>query len=238
MLSILQKDKFFKDSSYCIKIFRSKKRWRTINIKIKNEIIEICCPFFTSPRKINSIIEEKSSWIEKKIAENRYINKKKEELKLLEKIFYKGKSVSLKMKIDKFDKVFLEHNTLMVISKKTSVEYKKKVIEKWMEEEAIIYLNERLKSLALKFSIKYKSLEIKKYRSRWGSCSSNSNIKLNWKLIMLPIKVIDYVIIHELAHIIEPNHSKSFWSLVQRMYPKYKKSDSWLKKNGSIIIDF
>ena len=238
MLSILQKDKFFKDSSYCIKIFRSKKRWRTINIKIKNEIIEICCPFFTSPRKINSIIEEKSSWIEKKIAENREINKKKEELKLLGKIFYKGKSVSLKMKIDTFDKVFLEHNTLMVISKKTSVEYKKKVIEKWMEEEAIIYLNERLKSLALKFSIKYKSLEIKKYRSRWGSCSSNSNIKLNWKLIMLPIKVIDYVIIHELAHIIEPNHSKSFWSLVQRMYPKYKKSDSWLKKNGSIIIDF
>tara|TARA_B100000029_G_C17411505_1_gene900914 strand:- start:275 stop:991 length:717 start_codon:yes stop_codon:yes gene_type:complete len=238
MFSFFRRDELLKNNSDCIKIIRSKKRWRTINIKIKNETVEICCPFFTSTRKINLLIEEKFSWIQKKLSENRNLNKKKNKLRLLKKIFFKGKSISVKMKLDNFDRVLLQEKSLLVTLKNDSCDYKKKLIEKWMKNESTIYLNCRLKSLALKHSIKYKSLEIKKYRSRWGSCSSSSDIKLNWKLIMLPLKVIDYVIVHELAHVIEPNHSKSFWSLVHKMYPKYKKSDLWLKKNGSLVIDF
>ncbi|PPR41694.1 MAG: hypothetical protein CFH30_00698 [Alphaproteobacteria bacterium MarineAlpha8_Bin1] len=238
MSSIFQHDTFLKNNSDCIKIIRSKKRWRTINIKIKNEMIEICCPFFTSTRKINLLIEEKFSWIQKKLSENRNLNIKKKKLRLLKKIFFKGKSILVKTKLDSFDRVVLQEESLLVNLKDDTFEYKMNLIKKWMKNESTIYLNYRLKSLALKHSIKYKSLEIKKYRSRWGSCSSSSDIKLNWKLIMLPIEVIDYVIVHELAHVIEPNHSKSFWILVHKMYPKYKKSDLWLKKNGLLVIDF
>ena len=77
MFSFFRRDELLKNNSDCIKIIRSKKRWRTINIKIKNETVEIYCPFFTSTRKINLLIEEKFSWIQKKLSENRNLNKKK-----------------------------------------------------------------------------------------------------------------------------------------------------------------
>ena len=92
------------------------------------------------------------------------------------------------MKLDNFDRVLLQEKSLLVTLKDDSCDYKKNN-RKWMKNESTIYLNCRLKSLALKHSIKYKSLEIKKYRSRWGSCSTSSDIKLNWKLIMLPLKL-------------------------------------------------
>ena len=72
----------------------------------------------------------------------------------------------------------------------------------------------------------------------WGSCNSRSEISLNWKLVMLPKKVIDYVIVHELCHIIEPNHSNSFWSLVKKYDKEYIVNKDWLKKNGIEIIKF
>ena len=86
--------------------------------------------------------------------------------------------------------------------------------------------------------ISFKSLNFKSYRAIWGSCNNRSEICLNWKLVMLPKKVIDYVIVHELCHIIEPNHSKSFWSLVKKYDNEYIENKNWLKKNGIEIIKF
>ena len=132
MFSFFQQDKLLKNNSDYIKIIRSKKRWRTINIRIKNETIEIFCPFFTSTRKINSLIKEKFSWIQKKLSENRNLNKKKIKLRLLKKIFFKGKSISVKMKLDSFDRVSLQDKFLLVTLKDNSGEYKKKLIEMYM----------------------------------------------------------------------------------------------------------
>ena len=104
--------------------------------------------------------------------------------------------------------------------------------------EAKKYLVNRVQLVSSKIRINFKSLNLKGYRAMWGSCNSRSEICLNWKLVMLPKKVIDYVIVHELCHIIEPNHSKSFWSLVKKYDSKYIENKNWLKKNGAEIIKF
>ena len=100
------------------------------------------------------------------------------------------------------------------------------------------YLVDRVQFVSSKIKISFKSLNLRSYRAMWGSCNSRSEIYLNWKLVMLPKKVIDYVIVHELCHIIEPNHSKSFWSLVKKYDNEYLENKNWLKKNGIEIIKF
>jgi len=77
---------------------------------------------------------------------------------------------------------------------------------------------------------------LKNTSSRWGSCSSNENINLSTRLFFAPEDVIDYVIIHELAHLIEQNHSKDFWNLVERAMPDYKTKEKWLKDNGKSCV--
>ena len=92
--------------------------------------------------------------------------------------------------------------------------------------------------LSKRISIEFNSLTIKSYTARWGSCNIKGDIFLNWKLIMLPESVIDYVLIHELAHINVPNHSSEFWELVKNKDPNYCKNKRWLKDNGSSFILF
>ena len=80
-------------------------------------------------------------------------------------------------------------------------------------------------------NLKVKEIKVRSYKNRWGSCSSNGNISYNWKLIMAPEKIIDYVIIHELCHLIHFNHSRDYWGEVSKKLPNYRESKEWLKSN-------
>ncbi|WDC85678.1 M48 family metallopeptidase [Caloramator sp. mosi_1] len=72
----------------------------------------------------------------------------------------------------------------------------------------------------------------------WGSCSSKGNINLNWRLVMMPLDVIDYVIVHELCHLKHPNHSKGFWNLVREFMPDFEGKRRWLKENGARLFSY
>jgi len=109
---------------------------------------------------------------------------------------------------------------------------------RWLVKKAEEYLPKRLMELAQKLGVRYKKVQVRDVRSRWGSCSSKGTISLNWRLIMAPIDVIDYVLIHELAHIVHPNHSKYFWRYVATFCPDYKLHRSWLRKNGQHLFNW
>ena len=78
----------------------------------------------------------------------------------------------------------------------------------------------------------YNKITLRRQKTRWGSCSSKKNLNFNWQLVYFEPKIIDYVIIHELAHLTHMNHSKNFWQLVEKYDPEYKKHVGWLKRNG------
>lgn len=78
-------------------------------------------------------------------------------------------------------------------------------------------------------------ITIRDTRSRWGSCSSNGNLSFSWRLILAPASVLDYVAAHEVAHLVEMNHSPRFWRLVERLVPDYKRHRAWLKRNGGTL---
>ncbi|MPN53172.1 hypothetical protein SDC9_200836 [bioreactor metagenome] len=89
--------------------------------------------------------------------------------------------------------------------------------------------------LAQTMRVSFNSLTIRDQRTRWGSCSSKGTLSFNWRLVMTPPTILQYVVIHELAHLTVPNHSAEFWGRVAAFYPDYKKARLWLKKNASLL---
>ncbi len=104
--------------------------------------------------------------------------------------------------------------------------------EKLYREQARSIIEQKVAYYARLMDVTYGRIAIRDQKTRWGSCSGEGNLNFNWRLIMAPAGVLDYVVIHELAHRKEMNHSKAFWSVVEQAMPDYKKYRNWLKENG------
>lgn len=106
-----------------------------------------------------------------------------------------------------------------------------------LADQAAEYIPQRVAFFAKKMGVTYGRITIRNQKSRWGSCSAKGNLNFNCFLMMTPPEVIDYVVVHELCHRREMNHSKAFWACVEEVLPDYKKQERWLKEYGSMIID-
>lgn len=105
----------------------------------------------------------------------------------------------------------------------------------WFREQAEKIIIERCQHLAAHTGLHPRKIRISHASSRWGSCSARKTVSFSWRLVMAPIEVIDYVIIHELVHLSEMNHSHRFWSKVASLMPDYKQHNKWLKDHGSMM---
>ena len=97
-------------------------------------------------------------------------------------------------------------------------------------------ISEKVEYYANFMGVTYNRISIREQKTRWGSCSSQGNLNFNWKLILLPDEIIDYVVVHELAHRKEMNHSKNFWNIVERIIPDYKECRKYLNRQGKYFI--
>ena len=84
--------------------------------------------------------------------------------------------------------------------------------------------------------VAYDQIQIRNQRTKWGSCSSRGTLSLNWRVIMAPPAISAYLVVHELAHLREPNHSAAFWAIVAEYDPAYERHRAWLKTNGTDLI--
>lgn len=108
-------------------------------------------------------------------------------------------------------------------------------LEVQYRKEARRRITERAAYFAEKMGVDYGRIAIKAAKTRWGSCSAQGNLNFHWKLILMPPAILDYVVVHELAHRIEMNHSPRFWAQVERILPDYRERRRWLKENGGLI---
>ena len=108
-------------------------------------------------------------------------------------------------------------------------------IEQWYRTQAKVLIKKRVDELSPQMGLTYNRIIIRGQKTRWGSCSNKRNLSFNWKLIMTPEPVIDYVIIHELAHLEEMNHTKSFWALVKKHCSRWHEHRRWLRENGKLL---
>ena len=105
----------------------------------------------------------------------------------------------------------------------------------WYKAEALTKINERCEWYTKLTGYKPVSIKITDARKRWGSCGTKGTLNFSWRLIMAPLKVIDLVIVHELVHLEQPNHSKLYWNKIRSIFPDYEKRQQWLKDNDHLL---
>ncbi|MEM9667922.1 MAG: SprT family zinc-dependent metalloprotease [Pseudomonadota bacterium] len=106
---------------------------------------------------------------------------------------------------------------------------------RYLRREAKADLTRSVEHYAPLLGVKYRRISIKDTRSRWGSCSSDGNLSFSWRLVLAEPFVLDYVAAHEVAHLLEMNHSPAFWAQVEKIYPDWKQASAWLKTHGSAL---
>lgn len=224
------------------KIVRSNRKTVAIQL-LEDGNVKVSAPFSVTKKQIDEIIKDKISWILKKQEELKriYIEKNIDrKFEDGEKISYLGKEFSLKIiKAKEYiqPKVVIDNDNMVIYINekfidKDAKENIRNIIKKWLVERFRDVAVDRIKKYSFLIGVNPTKITIREQKTRWGSCSSKGNINLNWKLVMAPMEVIDYVIVHELCHMIEMNHSKNYWNIVSTVMPDYKNHRKWLKENG------
>jgi hypothetical protein len=183
-------------------------------------------------RRIPELLNEKRRWILDKLAKLGHINLPSAGFGIRsgDTIPYLGRSLRVvrRKNSGRNDSIQIEGKRLVVSLNPTSVSLRL-ILESWYRREAEKLIRKRAGELSHQLGVKYGRLTIRGAKTRWGSCSQKGNLNFNWKLLMVPEPVIDYVIIHELAHLKEMNHSRKFWLLVGQHCPQWRKYRKWLK---------
>lgn len=215
------------------KVIRSKRK--TISLQVSDDATLIVrAPFEVSEKIINRVILKHSNWIEKKKKEMqlRDVKFSKKEFVNGEGFLYLGNYYRLRLVENQ--KTPLNFENEFFLSKEYLAQAKDVFID-WYRERAYEKISERVKWYAQKRGFKYNKINITNAQKRWGSCSCLNNLNFSWRLIMAPLSVIDYVVVHELVHLVEKNHSRAFWNKVKMLMTDYKKHQEWLKKNGHLL---
>ena len=221
-----------------VTVIRSDRR-RSATFRVDQSGVSFRVPKEIGQQKIIELVEKKTPWIRKKL---QYEASLKPPLLLCfengDLIPYLGKTYRLKVQVGDYPHVELlgEDILVSVVAKHlTNSPYIRSVLERWFLDEAAILLAQRLDFFALIVGVRPTGIQVKAYKARWGSCKMDGQIQFNWRLIHGPVDVLDYVVVHELCHMLQHNHSAAYWSEVERVMPDYKVKRKWLSENGNSL---
>jgi len=223
-----------------VEVLRSKRK--TSVLHIVGDELQIRVPNRVRDRKIVEILEIKERWIRNKVIQlqNQRITNKRE--------FISGESFSLfgrnlYLKVLEGGKVGTQLiDDYLITTVRTSEigdlrkSRIKTYLEKWYIHEAYQKLEEKVMRYSKIIRVSPREIKVRNYKTRWGSCDNKGRLTFNFHLIKAPHEIVDYVVIHELCHMIQPNHSKFFWNEVARFDPSFKNHKKWLKLNGADLM--
>lgn len=216
-------------------IIRENRKSLKITITPDAKII-IYSPLKLSFDKINEIIKTKETLLNKKLNQVRETNVKNQDLFSYKKVLLLGKEYFI-VPTTKVEKVFFSEDMFLVPKKYFELNKISFFIRKTLKKLAEKIITQRLYELIEQKNIKYKFTKISygNFKSKWGSCDNNGVIKFNWRLVMLESSIIDFVILHEISHLKELNHSKQFYNILTNLYPNWKAERKKLK-NLSFLL--
>ena len=210
-------------------------RRKTVSFQIKEGYVQVTAPKFLSEKEISKLIFKKRQWIKNKIIfQNSLPIHKPKKFITGETFLYLGKGYKLEVHDSNASNVYLKKDKIIVNCKTTKSKVKV-LLEKWYKKESIKVLENKTEKFSKIIGVQPRSIFIKTYTARWGSCSSQGNVIYNWRIVMAPDSVINYVVVHELCHLIHHNHSPNYWNSVREYLPEYKEKINWLKRNSRIL---
>ena len=222
------------DISYSVK--RSSKRTKvTITIERDRKVV-VHAPQHASDEAIVRVVEDKRHWIYEKIRHNQKYKRRPhppgKELVNGESALYLGRNYRIEVIDNEAGCIRFDQRFQIPASRTLRT---KDAMREWYIARAKERIIPRVTKQARELGVSFGKARIVDTRFRWGSCTVRDNINLNWRLIKAPIFVVDYVIAHELAHLLEPNHTPRFWNIVKTQVPSMDRARCWLREHGQIL---
>ncbi|MFT5755461.1 MAG: putative metal-dependent hydrolase [Alteromonadaceae bacterium] len=227
-------------------LIRSDRR-KTISLQVKRGRIVVRAPSFLSQQQIDLIITKKSAWLKRKLNDTMQLPATDEDFFVNgSSIWVNGQQKTLRIVFGKKAAIdVLNDDLLVTLSQRIEAkcleqaylsQQVKKYLAIWLKEQAQHYISKRLPHLSSHIDLIPISFKVRLYKARWGSCNNRGELSFNYLLMMTPLWVIDYVIIHELCHLKHLNHSTEFWQLVHQHCSNYKEAKSWLKHHQAQLV--
>ena len=210
-----------------VKIIRSKRNSISIRI-IENGEVLVRCPLKFPLSEITKILQKRQQWIQSSIQKINQIHKDNADFYNYKKILLNGQQYPVTI----CNKTIRIGDDIIIKMKGNNV---KKTLASWLQSYAQSILFSRLDLISNQIGKQYKSAFLMSARKKWGSCDNYKNIRLNFRLAMLPTTFIDYVCIHELCHTKYMNHSKNFWKEVANFFPNYKQCKNDMSKYNFVL---
>ena len=207
---------------------RHSARARRLSLRISSldGKVTLSGPPYVRERDYMAFIRDKEDWIIKNLA----VMPEKTLVAAGAVLVYRGSPVTVAMASQRG--VRIAGDAIYVARTSRSIGASIKGFLKSQARDALAHASDRY---AAQLGVGYSALVLRDTRSRWGSCSSQGQLMYSWRLIMAPADILDYVAAHEVAHLIEMNHSRAFWNVVARLYPDYEKAREWLRSHGPML---
>jgi predicted metal-dependent hydrolase len=219
-----------------------RKRQKYLRIRVKAEAIQVSAPHRVRLADMKAFVREKNEWV---VQEWQKLQQRDQQFRRAldqrkDQFLWKGNWLPIR-----YQNVASEHAEVAVLRRKEDhIEFvysgeqnlTPEIRKAFYRKQAKRYLPDRVKAIAELHDFQVNRIYVRDQKTKWGSCSSKSNISLNWRLMSCPDPVIDYLIIHECCHLVHMNHSKRFWNLVERLCPRYNEHEDWLREHEAMLF--
>ena len=212
---------------------------KTVSLAVERDAsVVVRAPQGTPEEKIHRAVAAKKLWLYQKVnhAQKYPLTKSRKEFASGETILYLGRNYRLQVSNEDISGIVF--NSCFVISRKHQSRAAR-LFRQWYLERARERLPRRAEYFANAIGVRFNRVLVSDLKVSWGSCTPKSNLNFNWRIMKAPAAVIDYIIVHELAHLLEPNHTSRFWRLVAVQVPRVEWAKQWLREHGKLLeIDF
>jgi predicted metal-dependent hydrolase len=214
-------------------------RAKSATIKVEGGVVVVVVPRTLTQDRIKKLLDDKKLWIKQKIALSPELQVTHEKHYVSGEAFsYLGRNYRLKITEGALTPIKLIQGRLTISAPKDDLQHKlvKYALICWFRRRAELKLREKIIRYSPIVGVETNGYKVKEFQSRWGSCTPTGRVDFNWKIIMAPNRVVDYVVVHELCHLKQHDHSPQFWKLVESIMPDYAESKEWLRVNGSSLM--
>ena len=209
-------------------------RRRTIGLRIDDDGLTVAVPLRASERWLSAVLQEREEWIVKTLAG--WQSRKPDPMRWEEgaALPFLGENLTLRVVRSLFGSAPLLRGRQLFVHVADSGDHAaiEAAVTRWLRQEAEVLFRERVAYFAPLLGAAPAELKLSSARTQWGSCTARGTVHLNWQLIKLPLRLVDYVVVHELAHLHEMNHSPAFWAVVKTACPDFKKRRAELRRCG------
>lgn len=213
----------------------AKRKMLTITVERDSSVV-VLAPENATDEVINRVVQSKREWLFEKLQHApKYQDRPHapgKEVVSGESALYLGREYRITLTSDSESGVVFDRAFLIPQGDRLQT---RQAFRDWYGQQAKEIILPRVVRYAAELGVQVAQAVIVDNRLRWGSCTTKNNIRLNWRLIKAPMAVIDYVIVHELAHLLEANHTPDFWNIVRAKVPGAEKSKGWLKAHGQLL---